>query len=65
VTTDEDDEFEIKVAPFEYAIVFLSKKFFAVKAEERERFFDEAVKNAVKVTIRTNETEKITLKFPK
>jgi len=65
VTTGENGEFEIKAPPFEYAIVFFNKDKPIMKGEELDRWLDEAVKNAVKVTIRTNDTEKISLTLPK
>lgn len=64
-TTDENGEFEIKAPPFEYAIVFFSKNLPRMKGEELDKFLDDAVKNSAKVTIKTNETEKITLTMPK
>lgn len=65
VTSDENGEFEVKLPPFEYAIVFYAKDKSALKGEEFDRWLDEAVKDAVKVTIKTNETEKVTLTSPK
>ena len=65
VTTGENGEFETKAAPVEYAIVFNSKEFSSKKGEEFQRWLDEAVKGAVKVTIKANETEKISLTLPK
>lgn len=62
--TDENGNFEIKAPPFEYAIVFFSKNLPRMKGKELDRFLDDAVKNSAKVTIKTNETEKITLTFP-
>jgi 5-hydroxyisourate hydrolase-like protein (transthyretin family) len=65
VTTKENGEFEVKAAPNEYAVVFYTKEFDAAKGAELDRLLDEAVKNAPKVTIKPNETEKISLTVPK
>lgn len=65
VTTDENGEFEIKLPPFEYAIVFSGKNKSAAKGEDFDRWLDAAIKEARKITIRTNETEKITLTLSK
>ncbi len=64
-TTGENGEFELKAAPNEYAVIFQSKEFTEKTGEERDRWLDEAVKNAPKVTIKPNETEKISLVLPK
>lgn len=64
VTTNEDGEFEIKAAPFEYAIIFFGDKS-ALKPEELDRWLDEAVKDARKVTVKAGETEKVSLTAPK
>lgn len=61
--TNENGEFELKAAPGEYAIVFYRKDYMAKKGEELDRWLDEAVKDATKVTIKTNETEKVTVTF--
>lgn len=63
--TGENGEFEIKAAPNEYAIVFSRKEFFEKKGEESDRLFEEAVKTAVKVTLKPNETEQVALVSPK
>ncbi len=65
VTTKENGEFEIKAAPSEYAVIFYTKEFSAVKGAELDRLLDEAVKNASKVIIKANETEKISLTVTK
>jgi len=65
VTTDENGEFEVKAAPNEYAIVFHTKEYDTKKGEELERWLDEAVKNAAKVTIKPNEVVKTSLTLPK
>jgi len=65
VTADENGEFEIKAPPFEYAIIFYGKDRLAMKGDELDRWLEQAVKEARKVTIKTNETEKITLNPPK
>jgi len=65
VRTGENGEFELKAAPAEYAIVFDSEEYSNKKGEEFERWLDEAIKDAVKVAIKTNETEKISLTAPK
>jgi hypothetical protein len=65
VKTGENGEFELKAAPAEYAIIFDSEEYSTKKGDEFERWLNEAVKDAVKVTIKTNETEKISLTVPK
>ncbi len=65
VTADENGEFETKLPPREYAIIFAGKDKFALKGEEFNRWLDAAMKEARKITIRTNETEKIILSLPK
>lgn len=65
VTTNEKGEFEVKVAPNEYAVIFHTKEYETKKGEELERWLDEAVKNATKVTIKPNETVKTSLTLPK
>ncbi len=65
VTTKENGEFEVKAAPNEYAVVFYTKDFDTAKGAELDRLVDEAVKNASKVTIKANETEKISLTVTK
>ena len=65
VTTKETGEFEVKAAPNEYAVVFYTKEYYSKKGEELDRWLDEAVKDAAKVTIKSNETEKISLIMPK
>ena len=63
--TDATGEFELKAAPAEYAIVFDSEEYAAKRGDEFARWLDEAVKDAVKVTIKSNEIEKISLTAPK
>jgi len=65
VATNENGEFETKAAPLEYAIVFYGKEHTSKKGEELDRWLNEAIKDATKVTVRTNETEKVTLTVPK
>jgi hypothetical protein len=65
VKTGANGEFELKAAPAEYAIIFDSEEYSAKKGDEFERWLDEAVRNAVKVTIKANETKKISLTAPK
>ena len=65
VTTNEKGEFEVKAAPNEYAVVFHTKEYETKKDEELERWLDEAVKTAPKVTIKPNETAKTSLTLPK
>ena len=65
VTTKETGEFEVKIAPNEYAVVFYTKEYYTAKGAELDRWLDEAVKNAPKVIIKPNETEKIALTAPK
>jgi hypothetical protein len=65
VTTGESGEFQLKAPPSEYAIIFNSEEFLSKKGEEFQRWLDEAVKNAVKVTIKANEIEKVSLTLPK
>lgn len=64
-TTNENGEFEMKAAPGEYAVVFLGESVYPKNSDERDKWLDEVVKNAVKVTVKTNETEKISLTAPK
>ena len=64
-TTSEKGEFQLKAAPNEYAIVFHSEEYETKKGEEFERWLDEAVKNAPKVTVKPNEIVKISLTVPK
>lgn len=61
----ESGEFEIKAAPIEYAVIFAGKDFQEKTGEEENRWLEEAVKNAPKVTLKSNETEKISLTLPK
>jgi len=63
--TGENGEFELKAAPAEYAIIFDSEEYATKRGDEFDRWLDEAVKNAVKVTIKSNETEKVSLTAPK
>lgn len=63
--TKENGEFEIKAAPGEYAVVFYAKDFNSKKGAELDRWLEEAVKNAVKVNLKSRETEKIALILPK
>lgn len=63
--TGETGEFEIKAAPLEYAVIVAAKDFDLKKGEEGDRWREEAVKNAAKVTLKPNETEKISLTMPK
>ena len=63
--TKENGEFEVKAAPGEYAVVFYTKEYYAAKGEDLDRWLDEAVKNAPKVIIKANETEKISLTVTK
>jgi len=65
VTTDDNGEFEVKAAPFEYAIVFNAKEYAAKSGDELDRRLSEAVKDAGKVTLKANEIEKISLTLPK
>jgi hypothetical protein len=65
VTTGENGEFQVKAAPAEYAIIFDSEEYSTKKGAKFERWLDEAVKNAVKVTVKANETEKVSLTSPK
>ena len=65
VTTNEKGEFEVKAAPNEYAVVFHTNEYETKKGEEFDRWLDEAVENAPKVTIKPNETVKTTLTLPK
>ena len=65
VTTNENGEFELKAAPFEYAIFFSVKDLSSKKGEELDRWLEAAIKDAKKVTVRTNETEKVSLTLPK
>lgn len=64
-TTDENGEFEIKAAPNDYAVVFLDVNDYPKVTAERDTWLDEAVRNALKVTVKANETEKISLNLPK
>ena len=64
-TTRENGEFEIKAAPNEYAVIFGTKEFYSKKGAELDRWLDEAVKDAPKVTLKSNESEKISLTLPK
>lgn len=64
-TTSEKGEFQLKAAPNEYAVVFHSEEYETKKGEEFDRWLDEAVKNAPKVTVKPNETVKISLTVPK
>ncbi len=63
--TKENGEFEIKAAPGEYAVVFYTKDFYSKKGAELDRWLEAAVKDAVKVNLKSNETEKIALIMPK
>lgn len=63
--TKENGEFEVKAAPGEYAVVFYTKEYYTAKGEDLDRWLDEAVKNAPKVIIKANETEKISLTVTK
>lgn len=63
--TGETGEFEIKAAPNEYAVIFFTKDFDEKTGAERDQWLEDAVKNAAKVTLKPNETEKISLVLPK
>ncbi len=65
VTTNEKGEFEVKAAPNEYAIVFHTKEYDTKKGEEFDRWLDETVKSAPKITIKANEIVKTSLTLPK
>jgi hypothetical protein len=64
-TSDENGEFEMKTAPGEYAIVFYGKEIVGKRGDELDRWIDEAIKEAIKVTVKANEIEKISLTAPK
>jgi hypothetical protein len=65
IQINEDGEFEVKAAPMEYAVVFFDKFSRALKGEEFDRRLDEMIKESRKITIKANETEKVSLTAPK
>ncbi len=65
VKTNPNGEFETKIAPNEYAIIFLDENKCQNEDEECDKWLDDAVKNAAKVTVKSNETEKLSLVLPK
>ncbi|HEX8736881.1 MAG TPA: carboxypeptidase-like regulatory domain-containing protein [Pyrinomonadaceae bacterium] len=62
VKTDADGEFEIKLAPAEYAAVFFEPASLPKKIEEIDEWWSQAVKDAQKVTIEAGRTENLTVK---
>ena len=65
VKTGADGEFETKLAPGEYAVLFFGENKCETDGEECDRWLADAVKNAPKVTVKPNETEKLSLSLPK
>jgi hypothetical protein len=63
--TNENGEFEMKTAPGEYAVVFYGKENAGKRGEELDRWIDDAIKDAVKVTVKADEIEKVSLTAPK
>lgn len=61
----ENGEFEVKAAPMEYAVIFVNKDFSEKTGEDADRWLEETIKNAAKVTLKPGETEKISLTSPK
>ncbi|HEX8250454.1 MAG TPA: hypothetical protein VF599_19925 [Pyrinomonadaceae bacterium] len=62
VKTDASGEFETKLPPMEFAVVFVEAKNFPEKESEIEQWYDKAVKDAQKVTIEAGKTENLTIR---
>jgi hypothetical protein len=60
--TDEKGEFEKKLAPGEYAVVFVEQDVSNKKYDQFMKWLDEALKDAQKVTIEAGRTENLTVK---
>jgi hypothetical protein len=66
VVTDENGEFEIKLPPFEFAILFAPTDTTIFKNQaDVDKWFDEQIKNAEKITIEINKTQTISVKMKK
>ena len=62
VKTDADGQFETKLPPAEFAVVFIELEKFPRKPAEIDQWYDKAVKDAQKVTIETGKTENLTIR---
>jgi hypothetical protein len=62
IMTDEKGEFERKLAPGEYAVVFVEQGVSNKKYDQFLKWLDEALKDAQKVTIETGRTENLTVR---
>ena len=60
--TNATGDFETKLPPMEYAVVFLPANFTAMKRSESEKWLTDNIKDAQKFTIESGKTEKITVK---
>lgn len=62
VKTDANGEFETKLAPMEYAVVFVEAESFPKKADEIAEWYERAVKEAQKVAVEAGRTENLTVR---
>ncbi|HLM03290.1 MAG TPA: carboxypeptidase-like regulatory domain-containing protein [Pyrinomonadaceae bacterium] len=62
VKTDAGGEFETKLAPMEYAVVFVELETIPRKTDELDEWYNKAVKDAQKVTIEAGRTENLTVR---
>lgn len=61
VRTDDEGAFEIKLAPGEYAIVFVGAGDLALKGEAWEKWLDAEIRRATTVKLESGKTEKLAL----
>ncbi len=63
VMTDENGEFEIKLPPFEYAMLSLPANLKSKGREDRLRWLTDAIKNAQKFKVDSGKATKVTIKL--
>lgn len=62
VKTDANGEFETKLAPMEYAVVFVEAESLPEKAAEIDEWYEKAVKDAQKVAVEAGRAENLTVR---
>ncbi len=62
--TDENGDFEIKLAPGEFAIILVTREQSALKGEAADKWLEAAIKDASKVKIESGKSETINMKMP-
>ncbi|MDQ3800956.1 MAG: carboxypeptidase-like regulatory domain-containing protein, partial [Acidobacteriota bacterium] len=62
VKTNANGEFETKLAPMEYAVVFAETGSLPKKSAEIDEWYEKAVKDAQKVTVEAGRTENLTVR---